>query len=106
MKKANIDEDINSKNQYRIKILPDPTSIREAASKKYIDRKFIDPSLKKDSAHVNFNDKNLNNVRFVKINSRSTLEQPLIPKLYVDRVISNFVDESSLLRLDPCEKMK
>ena len=30
---ANIEEDIDLKNQYRIKNLPDPISIREAASK-------------------------------------------------------------------------
>ena len=30
---ANIEEDIDLKNQYRIKKLPDPISIREAASK-------------------------------------------------------------------------
>ena len=31
---ANIEEDIDRKNQFRIKILPDPISLREAASKK------------------------------------------------------------------------
>ena len=30
---ANIEEDIDLKNQYRIKNIPDPISIREAASK-------------------------------------------------------------------------
>ena len=33
-KEANIEEDIDLKNQFRIKNLPDPTSIREPASKK------------------------------------------------------------------------
>ena len=33
---ANIEEDIDLKNQFRIKNLPDPISIREAASKKTV----------------------------------------------------------------------
>ena len=42
---ANIEEDIDWKNQYRIKNLPDPISIREAASKNCVDDKFLDPSI-------------------------------------------------------------
>ena len=38
---ANIEEDIDLKNQNRIKNLPDPVSIREAASKKYVDKNFM-----------------------------------------------------------------
>ena len=44
---SNTEEVIDLKNQYRIKILPDPISIGEAASKNYVDGKFIDPSIKK-----------------------------------------------------------
>ena len=64
---ANIEENSDLKNQYRIKILPDPISIREAAATNYVDYKFNDAGIRKNSAHVDFNDKNLN-VRFVKIN--------------------------------------
>ena len=42
----------------------------------------------------------------IKVDSIPTLEGHLTPKLYVDRAISNFVDESSFLRLDPDEKLK
>ena len=42
---SDIEEDIDLKNQYRIKNLPDPISIREAASKNYVDNKFNDPSI-------------------------------------------------------------
>ena len=37
---ASIEEDINMKTQYRNKNLPDPISIREAASKIYVDSLF------------------------------------------------------------------
>ena len=67
--KVNIEEDLDLKNQYRIKNSPDPISIREAAAKNYVDYKFNDAGILKNSAHVDFNDKNLNNVRFIKISS-------------------------------------
>ena len=64
---SNIEEDIDLKSQYRIKNLPNPVSIGEAVSKQYVDNKFDDPSIIKNTAHVDFNDKNLDNVRFVKV---------------------------------------
>ena len=42
---ANIEEDIDLKNQFRIKKSPDSISIGEAASKKYVDNKLHDPSI-------------------------------------------------------------
>ena len=103
---ANIKEDIDLKNQNRFKILPDPVSIREAASKKYVDFKFIDSSIIKNTAHVDFNDKNLDNVRFVKVNSMVAVGEHLTAKCYVDNSIANAIDEPSLLRLDLDEKLK
>ena len=41
---ANIEEDINLKDQFRIKNLPYPISIRDACRKNYVDNKFSDPS--------------------------------------------------------------
>ena len=42
---ANIEEDIDLKNQYRIKNLPDPTEKQDDCSKKNVDNKFNDPSI-------------------------------------------------------------
>ena len=56
---ANIEEDIDLKNQIRDNNLADPISIREAASNKYIDNKFNDTSITKKAAHVDFNEKSL-----------------------------------------------
>ena len=103
---ADIEEDIDLKNQFRIKNLPDPISIREAASKNYVDNKFNDPSIIKNTAQVDFNDKNLDNVRFVKVNSMPAVGEHLTAKYYVDNAISKAIDESSLLRLDPDEKLE
>ena len=99
-------EDIETKNQLRIKNLPDPKSIREAASKKYVNNKFNGPSILKNTTLADINKKNLDNVHSIKAISLPTLEDHLIPKFYVDNAISYSVNESSLLRLDPKEKLK
>ena len=52
---ANIEEDIDLKNQYRIKNIPDPISIREPASKNYVDNLLNDPSIIKNNAHIDLN---------------------------------------------------
>ena len=49
---ANVEEDIDLKNQYRIKNLPDPIGILEAASKNYVDNLFNDPSIVKNTEHL------------------------------------------------------
>ena len=98
---ANIEEDIDLKNQYRIKNLPDPISIREAASKNYVDNLFNDPSILKNNAHIDLNDRNITNARFIQVNQLPQIESHLTAKLYVD----NAIEEPSLLRLDPDEKL-
>ena len=91
---ANIEEDIELKNQYRIENLPDPISIREAASKNYVDNLFNDLSVVKNNAHTDLNDRNITNARFIQINQWPHIDSHLTPKLYVD----NAIDEKSLVR--------
>ena len=91
---SNIEEDIDLKNQYRIKNLPDPISIREAASKNYVDNLFNDPSIVKNDAHIDLNDRNITNCRFLSVNQLPQIDSHLTAKLYVD----NSIDESSLVR--------
>ena len=102
---SNIEEDIDLKNQYRIKNLPDPTEIQDACSKKYVDNKFNDPSIIKNSAHIDLNDRNITNCRFLSVNQLPQIDSHLTAKLYVDKAISDGVNESSLIRLDPDEKL-
>ena len=65
---ANIEEDFDLKNQIRIKNLPDPISIREATSKNYVDNFFNDPSIVKNTEHIDLNDRNITNARFIQVN--------------------------------------
>ena len=91
---ANIEEDIDLKNQYRIKNLPDPISIREAASKNYVDTLFNDSSIIKNTAHIDLNDRNITNARFIQVNQLPQIDSHLTAKLYVD----NSINETSLVR--------
>ena len=83
---ANIEEDINLKNQYRIKNLIDPINLQDARNKNYIDNIY-----KND---IDFNDVKLGNIKFVKVNYAPALPNHLTPKVYVDASIN----ESSLVR--------
>ena len=87
-------EDIDLKNQFRIKNLPDPISIRETASKIYIDNLFNDPSIMKNTTHVDLNDRNITNARFIPVIQLPQIDSHLTAKLYV----YNSIDEASLFR--------
>ena len=92
---SNLEENIDLKNQFRINNLPDPISIREAASKNYVDNLFNDPSLIKNTAHLDLpNDRNITNARFIQVNQLPQIDSHLTAKLYVD----NAVDEITIVR--------
>ena len=65
---SNIEEDIDLKNQFRIKHLPDPINNSEACSKNYADNLFNDPSIIKNNVHIDLNDRNITNTRFIQVN--------------------------------------
>ena len=52
------------------------------------------------------NDRNITIARFIQVNQLLQIDFHLTSKLYVDNAISDGVNESSLLRLDPDEKLK
>ena len=91
---SKIEGDIDLKTQFRIKNLPDPISIRKAASKNYVDNLFNDPSIVKNNAHEDLNDKNITNARFIQVTQLPQIDSHLTAKLYVD----NSIDEPSLVR--------
>ena len=53
-------------------------------TKNYVDYKFDDPSIIKNTTHVDFNVENLHSVRFVKVNSMPAVREHLTPKYYAD----------------------
>ena len=94
---SNIEGNIDLKSQFRIKNLPDPVSERELVSKNYVDNKFNDPSIIKNTDHLDLNHKNITNARFIQVNQLPQIDSHLTAKLYVDNAISDGVNESSLL---------
>ena len=90
----NIQEDIDLKNQNRIKNLPDRISLHDACSKNYVDNLFNDPSIIKNNAHIDLNDRNKTNARFIQVNQLPQIDSHITAKLYVD----NAIDESPIVR--------
>ena len=61
---------------------------------------------KRNTTHFDFNDENLDNFRFIKVNSMPGVGEHLRAKIFFDHADYHSVHESSLLRLDPYEKLK
>ena len=91
---ANMEEDIDLKNQFRIKNLPNPTGIHNACNKNYVDNKFNDSSIVKNNAHIDLNDRNITNARFIQVYQLPQINSHLTAKLYVETEI----DQSSVVR--------
>ena len=82
------------KNQFEIRHLPHPTDSQEAYPKSFVDIRFKGPSILSNSAPVNFIDRSLDKVRFVRVNSLPDVKKQLTAKLYVEHSI----DESTIAR--------
>ena len=104
--KSNIEEDIKLENQFKTKILPYPVENTDDVYKSNLESGLNDPCIIRNTAHVKFNDKNLDIVHFVKVNNLPVVRERLTQKLYADEAVSYIMDESSLLRLDPDGKLK
>ena len=91
---ANIEEDINMKNQFKVKNLPCPQQNSDAVCKSYVDNLFNGSSIIKNTAHIDLNDRNITNARFIQVNQLPQIDSHLTAKLYVDTAI----DETSLVR--------
>ena len=84
------------KNQFKIKNLPCPQENSDAVCKSYVDNLFNEPSILKNNAHIDLNDRNITNARFIQVNQWPQIDSHLTPRLYVE----NAVDESSLVRIN------
>ena len=105
---SNIEEDLDLKNQFRIKNLPDPISIQEAASKNYVDNMLDESSLLRLDSNEALD---LNNQDSILLNSTKTSPVTIIEiptKAYIDSLHEenersrrnlgiDFYNESSIL---------
>ena len=82
---ANIEEDFDLKNQYRIKNLPDPLSITEACSKNYVDNSIDESSLVRNNQDNNFSNNNLTNINSITLNKQAENDNEVITKAYLDQ---------------------
>ena len=82
------------KNKFKIKNLSSPEEISDAVCKSYVDNLFNDPSIVKNNIHIDLNDRNITNARFIQVNQWPQINSHLKPKLDVD----NAIDESTLVR--------
>ena len=95
---SNLEEDVDMKNQFEIKLLHCPQKNSDAVCKSYVDVGLNDRSRIRNTTHVDFNDKNFDIVRVIKVKSSTAVPEHLTPKLYVDEAVFLHVDGSSLLR--------
>ena len=84
---ANIEEDIDSNNQFRIINLPDPISIREAASKNNVDNSINEVSLVRNNRDNDFGNYNLTNENSITLNTQAIDDNQVITKAYVDQLL-------------------
>ena len=82
---SNIEEDIDSKNQYRIKNIPDPISFNEAVSKKYVDNSIDEVSLVRNNKDNDFGNYNLTNINSITLTKQAVDDNEVITKAYVDQ---------------------
>ena len=78
---CNIEEDIDLKNQFVIKNLPDLFCIRETCCKKHVDNKFNDYSIIKNTAHIDLNDKDITKARIIQVSQLPQIDSHLTAKL-------------------------
>ena len=65
---ADIEEDNNMKNPFKIKNLHCLQVNSDAVCKSYVDNLFNDSSIMKNTEHIDLNDGNITNARFIQVN--------------------------------------
>ena len=82
---SNIEEDIDLKNQYRIKNLPDPTNLQDACNKNYINNAIDEVSLVRNNQDNDFGNYNLTNINSITLITQAIDDNDVITKAYVDQ---------------------
>ena len=81
---CNFEPDLDIKNQFGHENIADPIINRGVTSLIFVDILFIDPCIIKNTANVEFINKNLNNVHLFKINSLPAVREHLTLNFFVD----------------------
>ena len=82
---SKIEEDIDLKNQYRIKNLPDPINLQDACNKNYFDSAIDEVSLVRNNKDNDFGICNLTNINSITLNGQAENDIQVITKAYVDQ---------------------
>ena len=82
---SNKEEDIDLKNQYSIKNLPNPTNLQDACNKNYIDNAIDEVSLVRNNKDNDFGNYNLTNINSITLNTQAIDDNQVITKAYVDQ---------------------
>ena len=104
-------EDIDMKNQFKIKNLPNPTNLQDPATKFYVVSKtnnlvpiseLDNNSIVRNNKNINFNGNTITGLESIYVNRDPQYDLELTTKQYTDKSI----DEVSLLRLHKDEKLQ
>ena len=82
---ANIEEDIDLKNQYKIINLIDPINLHDACNKKYVDNSIDEISLIRNNKNNVFGNYNLTNINSITLNNQPINDNEVVTKSYVDQ---------------------
>ena len=82
---ANIEEDIDLKNQYKIKNLIDPINLHDACNKNYVDNSIDEISLIRNNTNNDFGNYNLTNINSITLNNQPITDNEVVTKSYVDQ---------------------
>ena len=91
MLRPNPDEKLKQDSINLNSTLSSPKTIKEVPTKNCIDNLCQDPSIIKNTYHVDFNAKNLDKVGWVKVNRMPAVEEHMTSKLYVDNAIHEII---------------
>ena len=100
---ADIEEDIDMKNQFYIKNLPSPINLDEAISKRYGDTNYLkitdydNDSIVRNNTHTNFKNNTLIGLNSIYLNQDPEFDLQVSTKQYTDKL---FDDESIVKILD------
>ena len=82
---ANIEEDIDLKNQYKIKNLIYPINLHDACNKNYFNNSIDETSLIRNNKNNDFGNYNLTNINSITLNNQPINDNEVVTKSYVDQ---------------------